>query len=449
MIEKTEQKILGTLITIKDFQERILSSLNEDLFTIHVHKIIYNSVNDLYRKGIGIDLLTVTNNLSKEELQEIGGAFYVSSLSSMVDSGVHWENHVQILKEHYIRTQLISLFSEEINNLNNKSIDIEETYLNVTKQVESLYNIVQNELIPIYDVIQERFNDYENAVKSELIGLNTGHSKLNKITGGWQPGDLIILAARPSMGKTAISILFAKYPALQGKNVLYFSLEMHRKRIADRLISLECEIDSMKLVSGKLEDYQWEQIDNKSNKYSTANLKIEDTSNLTIEQIKQVCLKEQAKNKIDLVIIDYLQLIKYPDGKQSTNDKIGHISKNCKGLAKKLECPLITLAQLNRAVESRSGSKRPILSDLRDSGNIEQDADIVIFLHRPEYYGFTEDAEGNSLTNMIELIVAKDRNGAIGNTYMYKNDNWSYIGELPYEEYCSLNGSIPYEQIFD
>jgi replicative DNA helicase len=442
MIEKTENIILGTIISIPEFQEQIISSLTSDLFTKNTNKIVFGSIKNLYDKGSKIDLLTVSHNLSKIELEELGGVYYVASLTNNVASGNHWEDHVRILKEHYIRAQLIELFSKEINNLNDKSIDIEETYLNVTKNVDDLFNISSDELTPIYDVIRDRLNDYENATNKDLIGLNTGHSKINKITGGWQPGDLIILAGRPSMGKTAISLLFAKFPALQGKNVLYFSLEMHRNRIADRILSLECEIDSQKLLSGKLENYQWEQLDVKSNKFKDIDLKIEDNSTLTIENIKQICFKEHAKKEIDLVVIDYLGLIVPPTGKQSTNDKIGHISRSVKGLAKRLDCPIILLSQLNRAVESRP-TKRPQMSDLRDSGNIEQDADIVLFVHRPEYYGFTEDGDGNSLKNVIELIIAKDRNGVIGTTYSYKNGNWSYIGEIPYEEYCSLNAVMP------
>lgn len=444
MIDKAEQIILGTILIGKEYQNVIIPSLDEELFTFRSHRLIFNCILKLHQKGANIDLLTVTNNFSKDDLKEIGGAYYISSLTNQVGSGLHWENHIRILKEHYIRTKLVELFSKHIANLNNKSIDIEETYLDVPKRVEELFNVIPNEFSMIYDVINDRIDDYDKATGKDLIGISTGHSMLNKITGGWQPGDLIILAARPSMGKTAFSLLFAKHPALQGKNVVYFSLEMPKKRIADRILSLECEIDSNKLISGKLEDWHWEQLMNHASRYSGIKLKIDDDSGLTIDQIKQRCLKEQSKNKIDLIVIDYLQLIQYPKGNQSTNDKVGYVSKSCKELAKKCDCPVIALSQLNRSVESRPGSKRPIMADLRDSGNIEQDADLIIFLHRPEYYGFEEDENGNSLNNVIENIVAKNRNGALGNTYSYRNDSWSYIGELPYEEYYSLNNSVPY-----
>ena len=444
MIENTEKILLGTILSIPEYQELIISDVNIELFTNRINKLILGCILNLYRNGNKIDILTVVNAFSKLELEEIGGAYYISTLTSNIASGLHYDEHIRILKENYIRTRLITLFHQEINRLSERTHDIQETNVNVTSTIQDLFNITSNEMTNVFDIISTRLDVYSEAKKGELIGLSTGHSKLNKITNGWQPGDLIILAARPSMGKTAISISFAMHAALQGKTILYFSLEMPKERIVDRIISLESNINSQYLQSGKIEDYQWEQLEINTLKYKNTNFLINDESGLTIEGIRAACLKEMSKHKIDLIIIDYLQLVNHSGGGNSTNDKVGHISKNAKGLAKKCECPVIALAQLNRAVEQRAGDKRPGLSDLRDSGNIEQDADMVIFLNRPEFYGITEDGNGNSLINVIEIDIKKNRNGAIGSTSNYKSNDWSYIGEIPLEELNSLTDSMPY-----
>jgi replicative DNA helicase len=260
---------------------------------------------------------------------------------------------------------------------------------------------------------------------------------LNKVTGGWQPGDLILLAARPSMGKTAVSLLFAKFPAIaQNKTILYFSLEMPEKRLADRIMSLETTINSQQLQTNSLNSSEWSALFDVCDKYYSANFLINDKSGLTVEEIKNFSIIESRKQKVDLIIIDYIGLIKHSLREaKSTNEQLTHISKNLKQLAKKLEIPVIALSQLNRSVDSRSGDKRPFLSDLRDSGALEQDADLVLFLYRNEYY-FPDNFETK---NQIEVIAAKNRNGEIGTTFLYKNDNWSYLSDKPYDEYYSEN----------
>ena len=442
MIDKTESILLGTIISIPEYQDIIISELITEYFSKKNNQIVFKAIKKIHQNGDKIDLLTVGAAFSNPELEQIGGAYYISSLTSHVASGANYEAHIRILKENYIRTNLIKTFSEEINRLIDRTYDIQETQLNVTAKLDDLFNINSDEVTNIFEVMTNRLDDYSNNQNLSLLGLSTGHSKLNKITNGWQPGDLIILAARPSMGKTAISLMFAKFPALNGKNVLYFSLEMQKERIADRLISLETNINSLNLQSGKIKENEWGRLDEDTFKYKNANLYIDDRSGLTIEEIRATCLKFNTKKEIDLIVIDYLQLIKHSGGGNTTNDKVGHISKNCKELAKKCKCPVMALSQLSRAVESRTGDKRPQLSDLRDSGSIEQDADIIMFLYRPEYYGFTEDSEGNNVINLIETIVAKNRNGPLGSTYWHKTDDWSYIGEISKNELDSFD--IPF-----
>jgi replicative DNA helicase len=439
MIDKIEQMVLGVILSYSENQEILISDLKAEYFSLESHKLIFSCIEKLYNKGSKIDLITVTSELSKPELEIIGGLHYVSSLSS-VSSNIHVDEHVRIIKQEHIRRNLIQLFTSQISKLTEREHDIIETQIEVSKNLDDLFSIPSDEMHNVFDIMSNRLDVYSEASQkgNDIIGLKTGHSKLDKVTNGWQPGDLIILAARPSMGKTAISLLLAKFQALQSKKVLYFSLEMSKERLIDRILSLEIKVNSLMLQNGKLNDYYWEQLDYNTFKYKDKEFYINDESGLSVEQIRSYCLKEMSKGEIDMIFIDYLQLIKPPSGNQSTNDKVGHISRNLKGLAKKCNCPVMALSQLNRAVEHRSGDRRPIMSDLRDSGNIEQDADIIAFLHRPEYYKIYEDSDGNSLINMIDFIIAKNRNGAMGSTPFHKSDDWSYIGELPFEEYNSF-----------
>lgn len=438
VIEKAEEIVLGTILSIPEFQESIITELKQEWFTIEANKIIFSKIKELYEKGSGIDILTITHSLDKKEAEKTGGAYYVSKLTSHIGSGTNYMEHIRILQDNYMRTNLIRVCQEEVVRLADRTHDIEETNLKLTMTLERLFLIQSGDSILINELIKKRLDVYDTIKPGELLGLPTGHSKLDKITNGFQPGDLIILAARPSMGKTAMSLLFARRTVLDGNKAQYYSLEMPSFRLADRIISLETNIDSNKLQSGKLKDWEWSKLTNMLGGFVDAPLLINDEAGLTVEQIWSYSLKELSKGAISMIIVDFLQLVEHSGGGASTNDKVGHVSKRLKALAKKCNCPIIVLSQLSRAVEQRAGDKRPQLSDLRDSGNIEQDADVVMFLHRPEYYGINEDSEGNSTKNLIEIIVAKNRNGPLGTTHSYKSDDWSYIGEMPKEELDSF-----------
>lgn len=446
MIEEAEKIILGTILAIPEYQERILSDLSPCLFYSDTNRKVYEKIRQIKQDGGQIDILTVVNAFSKPELETVGGAYYISTLTSKVASGAHYQDHIKILKENYIRLNLIKIFSKEISKLTDKMNDVYDSYTVVTNEVEKLFVMPSKNFRDANDIIGARLDQYEEAARNgnTIIGLDTGHSKLNKITNGWQAGDLIILAARPSMGKTAVSLYFAKHPAKNGKTVLYFSLEMPAERLIDRIISTDTNIDSSRLQIGKIEDYEWEQLSIKTASYGDNKLLINDESGLTIEDIMHAALMEASKQDIDMIIIDYIQLIKLSGGGNTTNDKVGHISKTSKEMAKKIGCPVMQLSQLSRQVEQRSGNKIPQMSDLRDSGNIEQDADVIMFLYRPEYYDIQEMADNTPTANLIELIISKNRNGAIGTTEMYKNENWSYIGELPFGECESLIENMPF-----
>ena len=437
-----ENTILGIILSFKDYQQHIISMLTEELFC-PINKIIFRTIVRLNNNGRNIDLLTLTKSLTKDELNAVGGAYYITQLTSSIGSGSYYEDYVRQLKEDYIRSKMIERFQFEINQLTDNLNDISESYQRVNAELEKLFTISDNNLTNVCDIIQNRLTEISNIEKNKLLGVNTGHSILNKITGGWQVCDFIVIASRPSMGKTALALYFAKYAVLDYHKVLFFSLEMSKERLIDRILSYDTQINSRDIINGNIKDCEWEKLENMSlEKYVDKQFLIDDTRGQTMEQITATCFKEMSISKIGLIIIDYIQLIRYSIKSGTTNDQVAHISASLKTLAGKMKCPVIALSQLSRDVEKRQGDKRPQLSDLRDSGALEQDADIVIFPHRLEYYGITEDYEGKPTHNVIDLVIRKHRNGDIGETKMYKNDEWSYLGELSYDEFDSLE--IPF-----
>lgn len=421
MSKEIEQALLGTIMLYKDYQDIIVNSLTTKMFYLPEHRIIFNVIEKINKDDKPADMISVVSALTKEDLQKVGGGYYISSLTTVIGSGYDYDNNIRLLKQEYIKRGLVEMFQKETDALLNNDRDIAESYRNVSTGLEDLFNISDTDVNNMYDIMSERINEIEKIKPGELIGISSGIRSLDKVTNGWQDGDLIILAARPSMGKTIVSNLLAKTPALQGKTILYFSLEMPSKRIADRIISLDTGINSKKLQSNNLRSDDWINIEDNVFKYKDVKFLINDESGLTIEQISNISLIESKKNKVDLILIDYLGLIKFSHKTGSTNDQVTHISKNLKGLAKKLEVPLIALSQLSRSVESRS-DKRPVMSDLRDSGSIEQDADIVAFLYRDDYYNPESEDQLK-----IEVLIRKNRNGEIGMTYLYRNASWSSI----------------------
>jgi replicative DNA helicase len=428
MSDKIEKIIIGTILMFKEYQDVIINSLDIDLFYNDINRLVYRKIYGMYQKSESIDLLTIVPKFSNNELKDVGGAYYLSTYTSEIASGIHYKDHINILKEAYIKRNLITLFQSELACLSNHDNDIYQTYVNVNKKLEDLFSLKDSSVRNIYDVMKDRIHEVEKIKPNELLGVTSGIKNIDKVTNGWQPSDMIVLAARPSMGKTAISLLFAKNPVLNGQNILYFSLEMSSQRISDRIISLGTGINSKKIQSNNLKSDDWIQIEENVLQYKNNGFYINDESGLTIENIINISLLEVKKNNIKLILIDYLQLIHFSLKSGTTNDQITHISKNIKNLAKKTNLPVIVLSQLSRDVEKR-GDKRPMLSDLRDSGSIEQDADIVIFLYRDDYYN--EESEDK---NMIEFLIRKFRNGEVCMTELYRNNNWSRISGEEFEE---------------
>ncbi|HBH06917.1 MAG TPA: replicative DNA helicase [Flavobacteriales bacterium] len=412
-----EEAVLGALLIEKEAVNDVIDILHPDSFYKDAHQKIYTSIKDLFSKSEPIDLLTVTEDLRKRgELDLIGGPFYLTQLTGRVGSAANVEFHARIISQKHILRELIRISSSTITDAFDETTDV----FDLLDRTESdLFGVAEGNIRKSFDsmsvLIQQAIQRVQELSQKEdgVSGVPTGFSDLDKITSGFQPADMIILAARPGMGKTSFALTIARNTAVDFKKaVAVFSLEMSSLQLVTRLISSETELTSEKLRKGNLESHEWEQLSTKITALSEAPIFIDDTPALSVFELRAKCRRLKAQHDIQMVVIDYLQLMT-PGGENKGNreQEISTISRSVKSIAKELSIPVIALSQLSRSVETRQGPKRPVLSDLRESGAIEQDADIVMFLYRPEYYGFTEDEEGNPTDGVTELIIAKHRNG--------------------------------------
>ncbi|HZH55308.1 MAG TPA: replicative DNA helicase [Sphingobacteriaceae bacterium] len=417
-----EEAVLGALMLEKNALTEVIDILKPETFYVEAHQRIFEAIYSLFQKNSPIDLLTVISELRNlGSLELVGGAYYITQLTDRVVSAANIEFHARIISQKYIQRELIKVSTEIINHAYDDTTDIFDLLDHAEK---SLFDIAQNNLRrdtrKVDDIMREAVQTLE-ALRDKtdsLTGVPSGFTALDRITSGWQPSDLVIIAARPAMGKTAFVLSCARNAAVQhDKPVAVFSLEMSSVQLVNRLISGETEIEQEKLRRGKLEDHEWEQLHARIGKLSAAKLLIDDTPALNIFEFRAKCRRLKAQHDIQLVIVDYLQLMHGKnDGKGGNREQeIGSISRSLKSVAKELNIPVIALSQLSRAVENRPGaSKKPMLSDLRESGSIEQDADMVLFLYRPEYYGLDETEDGRSTAGLGEVIIAKHRNGETG-----------------------------------
>ena len=417
-----EEAVIGAMLIDEKGVNEVIDILSPDIFYKKSHQLIFESIQRLFRDSEPIDLLTVSADLKKNKNFEIiGGDFYLINLSQKVSSSAHIEYHSRIIQQKYIQRKLISISNEIIQKSYNESTDV----LDLLDEAESkLYDIAQNNIKGSSETAQNLVIQAKNRIEEignregSLSGISTGFEKLDRLTSGWQPSDLIIVAARPGMGKTALALSMARNISVQKKiPVAFFSLEMSSVQLITRLISAETGLSSDKLRTGKLADHEWQQLNVKVSDLESAPLYIDDSAALTIFELRAKARRLASAHDIKLIVIDYLQLMNLGSSNKAGNreQEISTISRNLKSLAKELNIPVIALSQLSRAVETRGGTKRPILSDLRESGAIEQDADIVSFLYRPEYYGITEwdDDMKTPSEGQGEFIVAKHRNGAL------------------------------------
>lgn len=414
-----EEAVLGALMLEKDALAAVIDMLKPEIFYKDAHQVIFRAIYNLFSKSEPIDILTVTNALKQSgELELVGGPFYITQLTNRVASAANVEFHSRILLQKYLQRELISISTEIIHDAYEDTTDVfdllntAESGLFELSEKHLRRNVIQMQLL-----VRQAVKEIQAAREHEegIRGVPSGFSELDRVTSGWQKSDLIVLASRPGMGKTAFALTMARNIAVDFKRpVAVFSLEMSSIQLVTRLISSETQLTAEKLRRGNLENYEWEQLNAKIGSLVDAPLFIDDTPALSIFELRAKCRRLKAQHGIQLIIVDYLQLMSSPsEGRGNREQEISNISRSMKSLAKELEVPVIALSQLSRAVETRGGTRRPILSDLRESGAIEQDADLVLFLYRPEYYKITEDEQGQSTIGKAELIIAKHRNGAL------------------------------------
>ncbi|MEZ4854073.1 replicative DNA helicase [Flavobacterium sp.] len=428
-----EEAVLGAMMIDKKGVDEVIDILQPDAFYKDAHKYIFEAIVELFNDTQPIDLLTVSAQLKKNaKLDLAGGDFYLIQLTQKISSSAHIEFHSRIILQKYIQRSLIKISTEIIDDAFDETTDVFDL---LDKAESKLYEVTQGNIKRSSEtaqslVIQAKKRIEEIAKKEGLSGIPTGFHELDKLTSGWQPSDLIIVAARPGMGKTALTLSMARNIAIDFQQpVAFFSLEMSSVQLITRLISSETGLSSEKLRTGKLEKHEWEQLSIKVKDLEKAPLFIDDTPSLSIFDLRAKARRLASQYGIKLIIIDYLQLMTAggnSKGGGNREQEISTISRNLKALAKELNIPVIALSQLSRAVETRGSSKRPLLSDLRESGAIEQDADIVSFIYRPEYYKIDEwdDEERTPTQGQAEFIVAKHRNGGLENIRL------KFIGSL-------------------
>ena len=411
---EAEEAVLGAVLVNPMSLGRIVEFLKPESFYKPSHKLIYEAVLELFRKNEPIDIVTVSEHLrNKEELENAGGRAYINDLALNVVTTANIEFYAKIIREKEIKRALINAGSEIVS----MSYENEETDTVLDNAQKLIFNIAAqkdtSDLVPIqdlvvasYEQIEERFNN-----KNDLVGVTTGFYDLNALTSGLQKSDLIVLAARPSMGKTAFALNLARNVAVQGKKgVAVFSLEMPKQQLVKRMLCSEAEVDTQRITSGNMQPKDWEKLVDAMTKLSDARIYIDDASGVTVTDIKAKCRRLMLEEKdLGLIVIDYLQLMEGGGNPNDRNQQISAISRSLKGLARELDVPIIALSQLSRGVESRP-DKHPMLSDLRDSGAIEQDADIVMFIYRDEYY----NRDNTENKGKAEVIIAKHRNGPVG-----------------------------------
>lgn len=440
-----EEAVLGALMLEKEALSQVIDILQPEAFYVEKNQNVFRAVQKLFEQSKPVDLLTVTQELRQLGLLEsVGGAFYIAELTNRVASAANIEFHARILLEKYILRELVRISSDITKQAFEETTDVfelldkAETDLfavaeqNIRRNSEGMSSLVAKAIKEIEAVGQQ---------EEGLSGVPSGFTDLDRVTNGWQKSTLNIIAARPAMGKTAFVLSLARNAAVDfKKGVAFFSLEMSSIELVNRLISGESEIEAEKIKKGKLEPHEWTQLNTRVARLSQAPFFIDDTPQLTLFELRAKCRRLKAQHDIQMIIIDYLQLMSGgPENNGGNREQvIASISRGLKALAKELSVPVIALSQLSRAVETRGGDKKPQLSDLRESGSIEQDADMVMFIYRADYYGLESDAPGSS-----QIIISKHRNGQTGevnlkfvNKYAkfvnYETDFSDYSGKVPF-----------------
>ena len=421
-----EKVVLGALMIDKDAFTVVSELIRPETFYEARHQKIYEAVQSLNLQEKPVDIMTVVEELRRKgTLEEIGGPAYIVELSSNVASSAHIEYHAHILAQKFLARQLIQFASMIETDAFDETVDVDDL---MQKAEGALFEISQKNMLQDYvqidTVVEQAHQLLLKAAnnKGGLTGVPSGFHDLDKITAGWQASDLVIIAGRPAMGKTSFALSIAKNIAVDyRKPIAFFSLEMNNVQLVNRLISNVCSVPGSKILNGQLTNDEWERFDSNIRKLQGAPIYIDDTPGLSIFELRTKARRLVREHDIQILMIDYLQLMNANGMRfNSRQEEVSTISRSLKGLAKELNIPVLALSQLSRAVEQREGveGKRPQLSDLRESGAIEQDADMVLFVHRPEYYHILQDEKGNDLHGMAQIIIAKHRKGATGDVLL-------------------------------
>lgn len=426
---EVEEAVLGSMLIEHEAATISLQMLKADDFYKPAHRHIFDVIHYLYERDNPLDLLTVENELKDRNLLDsCGGPSYLAELTRSVSSAANVDYHAQIIAEKSMKRRLIQNCTDIIKESYDSTSDPYDLLDTAEQRIFDLANAKHRASAkPIGDVLKSTLSYLEDmrGKPSGITGVPTG-TDVDKMTAGWQRGDMIIVAARPSMGKTAFVLTTARNAALHPDpnlqtNVAIFSLEMSAQSLVQRLLTMEGRINAQSARSGRLQDEEFKRLIDAAGRLFTANIFIDDTPGLSIMELRTKCRRLKNEHDIGMVIVDYLQLMTATgvEATRSREQEIANISRGLKALAKELDVPVVALSQLSRAVEQRGGDKRPQLSDLRESGSIEQDADVVCFLYRPEYYGITTTPEGQSTKGLAELIIGKQRNGPVGSVRLY------------------------------
>lgn len=424
-----EESVLGTLILYPDGMLVVENIIDDDYFFKEHHKLIYKKgILPLYNEKNPIDLLTVTDKLKAAGvLESVGGPYYLTRLVSKVGSNDRLQYHALIVKQFAIERQLIRFASSVIADAYDTSVSSLDLLNRAGRDLDNIrmsVSVSPNHMIG--DIVSKNYRKIEELCASDLevTGVPSGYPELDRITGGWQPTDLIIIAGRPGMGKTSVVMNMAENSSVEFKRTIgVFSMEMSKEQLTFRSMASTCNIPVNNMTRGKMQQADWDRLNNGLAKIQNANIIIDEQPALTLQQLRTKARKLKYEHpELEEIIIDYIGLMSGEPGvKGNRESEISTISRGLKQLAKELNVAIVCLCQLGRAVETRGGDKRPMLSDLRDSGAIEQDADVVMFVYRPEYYGIEDDEEGNDLRGKAFLTIAKHRNGGLGEVMLNFN----------------------------
>ena len=445
---EVERAVLGALMNDRDAYAVVCEILSPESFYEQRNQLIYSAIRDLSLAEKPVDVLTVTDELERQgSLDKVGGAIYIADLSNKVASSANIEYHARIIAHKFLVRQLISFASEIETKAFDGSMDIDD----LMQEAEgSLFELsrrnMKKDYTQIDPVISHAVEVIQKAAanKDGLTGVPTGYHKLDNITSGWQASDLVIIAGRPAMGKTSFALSMAKNIAADYKvPMAFFSLEMSNVQLVNRLISNCCEIQGSKILNGQLKPDEWERLDKRLNNLIGSPLYVDDTPGLSVFELRTKARRLVRDHGVKIIMIDYLQLMNANGMRfSSRQEEVSTISRSLKQIAKELDIPILALSQLNRGVESREGleGKRPQLSDLRESGAIEQDADMVLFVHRPEYYHIYQDENGRDLHGMAQIIIAKHRKGATGDVLLNFRGEFTRF-ENPEDTNSNLNNA--------